>query len=116
MPERQPKAWRRYLKVFWRANNKVGYSKRKDRMKRTVHAVLTMVEPRGIEPLSENQSIQASPSAAGLFKFPCRAAVRQAAQLGSPEYNPALRGARADRSPLIDALSAAVVLRGRTTA
>ena len=45
----------------------VGYEKKKDRMKRTVHAVLCMVEPRGIEPLSENQSIQVSPSAAGLL-------------------------------------------------
>jgi hypothetical protein len=75
-----------------------------------------VVEMRGIEPLSENQSTQASPGAVGLLRFPRRIAVRQAMQFGSPQYNHALRGARTDRSPLIDAPSAAVVLRGGTAA
>ena len=70
----------------------------------------------GIEPLSENQSTQASPGAVGLLNFPRRIAVRQAMQFGSPQYNHVLRGAWTDRSPLIDAPSAAVVLHSGTAA
>ena len=70
----------------------------------------------GIEPLSENQSTQASPGAVGLLNFPRCIAVRQAMQFGSPQYNHVLRGAWTDRSPLIDAPSAAVVLRSGTAA
>ncbi len=75
-----------------------------------------LVEMAGIEPASENSFIQVSPSAVSLLKFPHRIAGRQAKQFGSPRYDLILRGARTDRSPLIDALSAAVVLRGKTAA
>ena len=43
-----------------------------------------MVEARGIEPLSENQSIQLSTSVDYLLEFPCKAADSQAEMLGSP--------------------------------
>ncbi len=43
-----------------------------------------LVEMAGIEPASENQSLQASPGAVGLFKFPHRNAVRQAFRFGIP--------------------------------
>ena len=42
-----------------------------------------LVEPRGIEPLSENPSTQFSPSADCLLKFPHADADRQASALGS---------------------------------
>jgi len=51
-----------------------------------------LVEMAGIEPASENQSLQASPGAVGLFRFPHRNAARQAFRFGIPWYNPALRG------------------------
>ncbi len=75
-----------------------------------------LVEMAGIEPASENPFIQVSPSAVSLLKFPHQIADRQAKRLGSPRYGLVLRGAQTDRSPLIDALSAAVVLHGKTAA
>lgn len=80
------------------------------------YMTLFLVEMRGIEPLSENQSIQASPSAANLFKFPHPTAGGRADGFGSLSYNSARETIRRNRSPLIDALSTAVVLRGRTAA
>ena len=43
-----------------------------------------LVEMAGIEPASENQSLQASPGAVGLFRFPHRNAARQAFRFGIP--------------------------------
>ena len=43
----------------------------------------SVVEVRGIEPLSEDSNPQISPSADGGLNFPCPAARRQAAGLGS---------------------------------
>ena len=75
---------------------------------------LFLVEPRGIEPLSENHLIQLSPSAADLLRFPSRIAGRQAMRYGS-HYAVTVRVApRRSRSPLIDAPHPAAVLRGRT--
>ena len=42
-----------------------------------------MVDPRGVEPLSENRSIQPSPSAACLLGFPLPHAGKQACGSGS---------------------------------
>ena len=39
---------------------------------------LVVVDPRGVEPLSENRSIQPSPSASCLFEFPFPYAGKQA--------------------------------------
>ena len=49
-------------------------------------SVTLVVEPRGIEPLSENPSTQLSPSAVCLLKFPCGSADKQAQPLGSLWY------------------------------
>ena len=54
-----------------------------------------LVEARGVEPLSENRSIQTSPSAVYLFKFQRITADKQAETRCIPKYN---RGAGA--SPL----------------
>ena len=43
---------------------------------------VTMVEPRGIEPLSENPSSRLSPSAVYLLRFPSRSADKQAMRVG----------------------------------
>ena len=45
-------------------------------------SVTLVVEPRGIEPLSENPSTQLSPSAVCLLKFPHGSADKQAQPLG----------------------------------
>lgn len=55
---------------------------------------ISMVEARGIEPLSENSSSRLSPSADGLLKFPRAYAVRQAYALGIPIVHDRLRGIR----------------------
>ena len=65
-----------------------------------------MVEAAGIEPASENQSIQASPSAVCLSAFrpfPPHSAGKQALWFSSFWYNPTCEAAQQDRSPLIDA-------------
>ena len=49
-----------------------------------VRLKLMMVEARGIEPLSESQSIGFSPGAVDLLKFPGRIAGQQAIRPGSP--------------------------------
>ena len=75
-----------------------------------------MVEARGVEPLSENQSTVLSPSAAGLLRFPSHNAGRQALCYGS---HPVMTGAVArprSRSPLVDAFIPAAVLRVKTAA
>ena len=46
--------------------------------------VCVMVEARGVEPLSENLSIQLSPSAVYLLKFPIQNADKQAFLKGIP--------------------------------
>ena len=75
-----------------------------------------MVEPRGIEPLSENPSIRLSPSADCLLKFPHADADRQASAVGSLKYIPSYKAICKGRSPLIDAISPPAVLRGMTAA
>ena len=44
----------------------------------------SLVEARGVEPLSESLSIGFSPGADGLFRFPFRSAGRQAIRDGIP--------------------------------
>ena len=73
-----------------------------------------MVEAAGIEPASENHLIQLSPSAADLFGFPSRIAVRQAMRYGSHYAVTPGVAPRRSRSPLIDASLPAAVLRGKT--
>ena len=73
-----------------------------------------MVEAAGIEPASENHLIRLSPSAAVLFRFPSRAAERQAARYGSHYAVTVGVAPRRSRSPLIDASLPTAVLRGKT--
>ncbi len=75
-----------------------------------------MVEPRGIEPLSEKRAAQFSPSAADDFIFPLPAAGRQAAGFGSHYFVTAPVTGRRSCSPLIDASHPAAVLRVETAA
>ena len=49
-----------------------------------VRLKLMMVEARGVEPLSESQSIRFSPGAVDQLRFPDTAAGQQAAASGSP--------------------------------
>ena len=79
-----------------------------------VRLLMTLVEAAGIEPASENQSIQLSPSAAGLLGFPSRIAGRQAMRYGSHYAVTAGVAPRRSRSPLIDAPLPVAVARGRT--
>lgn len=78
--------------------------------------VFYLVEPRGIEPLSENPSSQLSPSAVYLLKFPCANADKQAFAFGSLWYNESYKAIRSGRSPLVDAISPPAVVRGMTAA
>ena len=75
-----------------------------------------MVEATGVEPVSENPSIQLSTSVLYLLFLPLSRAGTQAQVRGSPEYTYAAVGSSAQRSPLVDALTEAVVLIGRTLA
>lgn len=77
---------------------------------------MLLVEPRGIEPLSENPSAQPSPSAVYLLKFPRVNADKQAFTSGSLWYNESYKAIRSGRSPLIDAITPPAVLRGMTAA
>ena len=49
-----------------------------------VRAVITLVEAAGVEPASENLSIQLSPGAVYLLRFPSRSADKQALPEGIP--------------------------------
>ena len=75
-----------------------------------------LVEPRGIEPLSENPSTQLSPSAVCLLKFPRGSADKQAQPLGSLWYNPRYKAICTNRSLLVDAAFPTAVLREATAA
>jgi len=61
------------------------------------------VEARGIEPLSENSSIQISTGVYCLLRIPRTAAGSQAEVSGSPEYIQRGGTSLRERSPLIDA-------------
>lgn len=53
------------------------------RLNKAICRTFNMVEPRGIEPLSENPSSQLSPSAVCRLKFPHTDADKQASAIGS---------------------------------
>ena len=53
------------------------------RLNKAICRIFNMVEPRGIEPLSENPSSQLSPSAVCLLDLPHTSAGKQALALGS---------------------------------
>ena len=58
----------------------------KENAARRLTVRLIVVEPRGIEPLSENPSSQISPSAVYLLVLPCPNADKHAFRLGSLWY------------------------------
>ena len=64
-----------------------------------------LVEPRGIEPLSENPSSRPSPSAVCHLKFPHSDADKQAALIGILKYTSSYKATYRKRSPLVDAVS-----------
>ena len=89
---------------------------RKKKHPRGAGVLFSLVEPRGIEPLSEKRAAQFSPSAADDFTFPLPAAGRQAAGVGSHWVMTAPVTGRRSRSPLIDASHPAAVFRVATAA
>ncbi len=74
-----------------------------------------LVDPRGVEPLSENLLIQPSPSAVRFLKFPSRAVNGQTARLGSHFLHGGFNGERpAHVHRLHDAQSEVAILLGGT--
>ena len=77
--------------------------------------LLFLVDPRGVEPLSENLLIQLSPGAVCFLKFPSFAVNRQTSTSGSHFLRGRLNGERPTHvHRLLDALSEAAILLGGT--
>ena len=74
-----------------------------------------MVDPTGVEPVSENLLIQLSPSAVYLLDFPSKDADRQASSSGSHFMRGSFNGERRTHvHRLLDAQSEAAILLGGT--
>ena len=75
-----------------------------------------LVEATRVELVSENLSVQLSTSVVYLLKFLKLTADKQAVSISSSWYIHTVRNNTEERSPLIDALAFAVVLKRRTVA
>ena len=77
--------------------------------------VFALVDPRGVEPLSENLLIQLSPGAVCYLNFPLCAVSRQTSLLGSHFLRGRLNGERPTHvHRLLDAQSEAAIFFGGT--
>ncbi len=99
---------------FLKNSQKIRTQNRKNPLFKRVFCVL--VEPRGIEPLSENHLSRLSPSAARLLRFPSPDAGGQASGYGSRFVMTGGATSARSRSPLHDAPIPTAVLRVGTAA